>query len=42
MCGGIVALAEVEQGIIGGVGHRDGCLQLVCHIVCEVVFHLVE
>jgi hypothetical protein len=31
----------MEQCVIGGVGHGDGCLQLVGHVMGEVRLHLV-
>ena len=38
---GVAAGIEMEQCVIGGVGHGDGCLQLVGHVMGEVRLHLV-
>ena len=35
-------LAEVQQGVVGGVGYGDGGLQLVGDVVGEVVLHLLQ
>ena len=34
--------AEVEQGVVGGIGHRDGRLQLVGDVVGEVGLHFIQ
>ncbi len=39
---GVVGLMEVEQGIGGGIGHGDGCLQFVGDVVGEVALHLLQ
>ena len=33
---------EVEQGIVGGIGHGNGCFQLMGDVVGEVGLHLIE
>ena len=38
----ISLFAEVEQGIVGGIGHGDGRLQLVGDVVGEIGLHLIE
>ena len=40
--GFIGLLAEVEQRIVGSIGHGDGCFQLVGDIIGEVGLHLIE